>query len=92
MEKLRLEFTGYNTWNVGTGKGYSVLEIVQAFESITGVKIPYNITSRRDGDIAESWANTTKAFRDLGWEAELGLNQMIKDAWNWQSKNPEGYN
>ena len=92
LEKLKLEFTGYNVWNVGTGKGYTVLEIVQAFESITGIKIPYKITSRRDGDIAESWADTSKAFRDLGWEAEFGLNQMIQDAWNWQSKNPQGYN
>ena len=92
LEKLKSEFTGFNTWNVGTGKGYSVLEIVQAFESITGVKIPYKITSRRDGDIAESWADTSKALRDLGWEAEFGLNQMIQDAWNWQKKNPQGYN
>ena len=92
LEKLKSEFTGFNTWNVGTGKGYSVLEIVQAFESITGVKIPHKIVSRRDGDIAESWADTSKAFRDLGWEAEFGLNQMIQDAWNWQKKNPQGYN
>ena len=92
LEKLKSEFTGFNTWNVGTGKGYSVLEIVQAFESITGVKIPQKIASRRGGDIAESWADTTKAFRDLGWETEFGLNQMIQDAWNWQSKNPQGYN
>ena len=92
LEKLKSEFTGFNTWNVGTGKGYSVLEIIQAFETITGVKIPHKITSRRDGDIAESWADTSKACRDLGWEAEFGLNQMIRDAWNWQSKNPHGYN
>ena len=91
LEKLKLEFPGYNTWNVGTGKGYSVLEILQSFESITGVKIPHNFTSRRDGDIAESWADTSKAFTDLGWEAELDLNQMIQDSWNWQKKNPQGY-
>ena len=92
LEKLKLDFTGYNTWNVGTGKGYSVLEIVQAFESITGIKISHKIASRRDGDIAESWADTSKAFKDLGWEAEFDLNQMIQDAWNWQKKNPQGYN
>ena len=92
LEKLNSEFTGLNTWNVGTGKGYSVLEIVQAFESITGVKIRYKISPRRDGDIAESWADTSKAFKDLNWQAALGLDQMIQDAWNWQSKNPQGYN
>ena len=92
LEKLNSKFTGFNAWNVGTGKGYSVLEIVKAFESITGVKIPHKITPRRDGDIAESWADTAKASSDLDWKAESNLKQMIQDAWNWQSKNPQGYN
>ena len=92
LEKLSSKFTGFNAWNVGTGKGYSVLEIVKAFESITGVKIPHKITPRRDGDIAESWADTAKASSDLDWKAESDLKQMIQDAWNWQSKNPQGYN
>ena len=65
-----------------------VLERIQA---ITEVKIPHKITPRRDGDIAESWADTTKASRDLNWQAELDLKQMIQDAWNWQTKNPQGY-
>ena len=92
LKKLKSELTGFNAWNIGTGKGYSVLEIVQAFEAITGIDVPYKIVSRRDGDIAESWGYTSKAFSDLGWKAEFGLNQMIQDAWNWQSKNPQGYN
>ena len=91
LEKLKSDFKGLNTWNVGTGKAYSVLEIIEAFESITGVMIPYKIALRRDGDIAESWADTSKVFRDLGWEAEFGLSQMIQDAWNWQSKNLRDY-
>lgn len=92
LEKLKSEFTGFNAWNVGTGKGHSVFEILRAFESTIGVKIPYKITSRRDGDIAESWADTSKATRDLDWQAESDLKQMIQDSWNWQSKNPQGYN
>lgn len=92
LEKINSKFTGFNTWNVGTGKGYSVLDIVQAFESNTGVKIPHKIGPRRDGDIAESWADTSKATRDLDWQAESDLKQMIQDSWNWQSKNPQGYN
>jgi len=91
LEKLNVKFTGLNTWNVGTGKGYSVLEIVNAFQSITGVKIPYEITPRRDGDIAESWADTSSASKDLEWQATFNLDQMIEDAWNWQTKNPKGY-
>ena len=91
LEKLNSEFKGLNTWNIGTGKGYSVLDIINAFEAITEVKIPHQITSRRDGDIAESWADTAKATQDLNWQAELDLEQMIQDAWNWQSKNPLGY-
>ena len=92
LEKLNSGFSGLNTWNIGTGKGYSVLEIIQTFESITGVKIPYKIGPRRDGDIAESWADVSKAYRDLGWKAESNLNHMIQDAWNWQLQNPQGYN
>ena len=82
LKKLNSEFKGLNTWNIGTGKGYSVLDIINVFESITEVKIPHKITPRRDGDIAESWADTTKASRDLNWQAELNLKQMIQDAWN----------
>jgi UDP-glucose 4-epimerase len=91
LEKLNSEFKGLNAWNIGTGKGYSVLDIINVFEAITEVKIPHKITPRRDGDIAESWADTAKATQGLNWQAELDLEQMIQDAWNWQSKNPQGY-
>lgn len=91
LEKLTSKFTGFNVWNIGTGKGYSVLDIVHAFERVTKVKVPYAITPRRDGDIAECWADTSKATHDLGWSAELNLDQMIEDAWNWHAKNPKGY-
>ena len=84
VASLKINKFGSEVFNIGTGKGHSVLEIVQAFESITGIKISHKIASRRDGDIAESWADTSKAFKDLGWEAEFDLNQMIQDAWNWQ--------
>jgi UDP-glucose 4-epimerase len=92
LEKIKSEFSGLNTWNVGTGQGYSVLDIVQAFESNTGVKIAHKIATRRDGDIAESWADTSKATKDLDWKAESDLKQMIQGSWNWRSKNPQGYN
>jgi UDP-glucose 4-epimerase len=78
---------GLHVFNLGTGKGYSVLEIVQAFERASGCKIPYRIVSRRPGDIASCYANTQKAMRELGWKAQYGLDEMCVDAWRWQSKN-----
>ena len=77
--------------NLGTGTGYSVLEIVKAFERVNGVKIPYVIKPRRPGDIAECFANAEKAEKVLGWKAQLGLDEMCFDAWNWQSQNRNGY-
>ncbi len=77
--------------NLGTGIGYSVLEIVNAFESGTGKSVPYQVADRRSGDIAKCWAATTKAEEELGWKAELGLDDMITSAWNWQVKNPNGF-
>ena len=77
--------------NLGTGQGYSVLDMVKAFERASGVKIPYEIVDRRPGDIAKIYANPNKAKELLGWEAKRGIDEMCKSAWNWQSKNPKGY-
>ncbi|WP_210433553.1 UDP-glucose 4-epimerase GalE [Zobellella endophytica] len=83
--------SGVNIWNLGTGKGYSVLEIVRAFEEASGISIPYTIAPRRPGDIAECWADPTKAGKELNWHAERDLNTMMKDTWRWQIKNQDGY-
>ncbi len=83
--------TGVFTWNLGTGRGYSVLEMVRAFEQASGRAVPYEIVARRAGDIAEYWSDPSKAERELGWRAERGLEQMMADTWRWQSMNPEGY-
>ncbi|WP_422137249.1 UDP-glucose 4-epimerase GalE [Endozoicomonas sp. ALC020] len=91
IEKLRTT-KGVHTWNLGLGKGYSVLEIVAAFEKASGQNVPYEITARRSGDIAACYANTDKALDELGWKAERGLEEMVTDAWRWQSDNPDGYN
>ncbi|WP_281688451.1 UDP-glucose 4-epimerase GalE [Pseudomonas citronellolis] len=82
---------GIHTWNLGTGTGYSVLEMIKAFEKASQVKIPYRMAPRRSGDIAECWANPTKAAQDLGWHATRGLDSMMSDTWRWQIKNPNGY-
>ena len=82
---------GVFTYNLGTGKGYSVLEMVKAFEAASGTAIPYRITPRRPGDIAECWADPALARDELGWSAERGLEQMMQDSWHWQSSNPQGY-
>ena len=77
--------------NLGTGRGYSVLEVVRAFERASGRKIPLEMTARRPGDIAAYWADPAAAAAKLGWRAELGLDAMCRDAWRWQSANPDGY-
>ena len=77
--------------NLGTGKGYSVLEMVKAFEKASGKKIPYKIAQRRAGDIAKCYADPSFAKKSLNWEAKKDINDMCKDSWNWQSKNPNGY-
>jgi len=82
---------GCEAINLGTGQGYSVLEMVQAFEQASGAKVPYVITGRRPGDIAACYADPSKAEERLGWKAEYGLEKMCVDSWRWQQKNPEGY-
>lgn len=83
--------TGPHVWNLGTGQGYSVLEMIRAFEAASGKSIPYRTAPRRPGDIATCYADPTKAERELGWKARRGLDQMMQDAWRWQSMNPNGF-
>jgi len=82
---------GVITHNLGTGKGYSVLDMVKAFERVSGVNVPYQVVDRRAGDIAECWADPALARDELGWAAEKTLDQMMEDTWRWQSTNPNGY-
>ncbi|VVP81971.1 UDP-glucose 4-epimerase [Pseudomonas fluorescens] len=83
--------SGIHAWNLGTGIGYSVLQIIHSFEDITGISIPYRFAPRRPGDIPECWADPGKAARELDWRAQRNLEQMIIDTWRWQSGNPQGY-
>ena len=83
---------GVSIYNLGTGKGYSVLDVIHAFSKACGKEIPYEIKPRRAGDIATCYADSTKAYQELGWKAEYGIEEMCRDSWNWQSKNPDGYN
>ena len=82
---------GLGIYNLGTGTGYSVLDVVKNFEAATGVKIPYSIKDRRPGDIAACYADAAKAKEELGWEAQFGIKEMCEDSWRWQSQNPNGY-
>ncbi len=82
---------GVEVYNLGTGKGYSVLDIVKAFEKVNSVRIPYVIDPRRPGDIATCYSDPSKAWIELGWKAEFGIEEMCRDSWNWQWKNPDGY-
>lgn len=82
---------GFAVYNLGTGKGYSVLDVVKAFEAASGRKIPYTLRPRRPGDIAACWADPTKAKEELGWVATRDLKTMCEDTWRWQSRNPNGY-
>ena len=82
---------GLAVYNLGTGKGYSVLEVVRAFEKASGLTIPYRFAPRRPGDIAECWSDPSKAARELGWKARFGIDEMCRDSWNWQKNNPDGY-
>ena len=90
ISKLEVD-SGLFTYNLGTGNGYSVLEMVRAFSRASNIDVPFEIVNRRPGDIAECYANASKAKAELGWEAKLSIEDMCRDAWNWQSKNPNGY-
>ena len=90
LDKIK-ENCGLKIYNLGTGHGYSVLDIVKAFEKASGVKIPYEITARRPGDIATCYADASKAKKELGWEAKYEILEMCEDSWRWQKNNPEGY-
>jgi len=83
---------GSEAYNLGTGKGYSVFDIVKAFEKVNHLEIKYEIMPRRPGDIAESYADVTKAEKELNWKAKRGIEDMCRDSWNWQKNNPNGYN
>ncbi len=89
--KYAAENKGADVINLGTGKGYSVLEMVKTFSEVSGVNIPYEINARRVGDIAECYADPTKAKEKLGWVAEKNLRDMCRDSWRWQKNNPHGY-
>lgn len=86
-----LSTTGIDAYNLGTGKGYSVFEVLRAFEQLVGRPIPYSVADRRPGDVAVSYADPSKARRELGWVAERDLEEMCRDAWRWQLSNPNGY-
>ena len=89
LKKLETK-PGLVVYNLGTGKGTSVLEIVKAFEEANGVKIPYVIAPRRPGDVAENFANCDKAYRELGWKAKFNIIDACRDAYRFQQKNPNG--
>ena len=82
---------GLAVYNIGTGRGYSVLDVVKAFEKVNNVTVPYSIKPRRPGDIATCYCNPAKAKAELGWEAEYDIEDMCRDSWNWQKNNPRGY-
>jgi UDP-glucose 4-epimerase len=90
LEKL-LERPGVAVYNLGTGRGYSVKEMVTAFAKASGHPVPYRITARRAGDIAQCYADPTRALNELGWKARFGIEAMCADSWRWQVANPNGY-
>ena len=90
VEKLD-EGPGVRIWNLGTGHGYSVVEMARAFEKASGRPVPYQFAPRRAGDIAQCYADPARAERELGWKARHGLAEMCEDTWRWQSMNPNGF-
>ncbi|MFC3608017.1 UDP-glucose 4-epimerase GalE [Stutzerimonas tarimensis] len=90
LERLE-QVQGVSVWNLGTGLGHSVLEMVYAFEKVLGRALPHSFEPRRPGDIAQCWSDPSKALAELGWRAERDLTCMLADAWRWQSQNPHGY-
>ena len=91
VEKVAKDHSGVWVYNLGTGIGYSVLDVIHAFEDANDLKIPYVMKDRRPGDIAKCYADPSKAEKELGWKAERSLEDMCRDSWNWQKNNPEGY-
>ncbi|WP_286831825.1 UDP-glucose 4-epimerase GalE [Acinetobacter sp. UBA3132] len=87
----RLQAQGCRAWNIGTGQGCSVLQIKNTFEQVNEVQIPFEIALRREGDVATSFADNTRAVKELGWQPQYGLEDMLADSWNWQKQNPQGY-
>ena len=91
LKKIESGFKGCSIYNLGTGCGYSVLEMIEAFEQVNQIKIPYKIVKRRDGDIDACYADCSLAQKELGWKAIKTLEDMVGDSWNWQKNNPNGY-
>ncbi len=91
LEKLKKEHVGIRPYNLGTGKGYSVFDMIKAYSKACGKDLPYTLMERRPGDIAACYAETRRAQEELGWAAEKGIDEMCSDSWRWQSQNPEGY-
>ncbi|WP_042350374.1 UDP-glucose 4-epimerase GalE [Bacillus massiliigorillae] len=89
--KKTIEMNEVGIFNLGTGRGYSVLEVLRAFESATSLTVPYKVCDPRPGDVAIYYADATRAFKELGWKAKKSLEEMCKDAWRWQLNNPNGY-
>lgn len=87
----RLKAQGCRAWNIGTGNGISVLQVKNTFEQVNGVQIPFEFAPRREGDVATSFADNSRAVQELGWTPQYGLEDMLADSWNWQKQNPNGY-
>jgi UDP-glucose 4-epimerase len=92
VEHMLSSSVGCSVFNLGAGKGYSVLEVVAAFEKASGKTIPYHFSPRREGDLAGYYANVNRALKELNWKTECGLQTMVEDTWRWQSNNPNGFN
>lgn len=91
LDALQKSHQRLRAYNLGTGRGVSVLELIKTFEKVTGTTVPYVIRDRREGDIVSMYANADLARKELGWSTKLSVEQMCRDFWNWQTKNPYGY-
>ena len=90
-QMLEKKWVGVHTFNLGRGKGVSVLELVKAFEKASGQKVPYQLVDRRAGDVATTYCDPSRANEVMGWKAKYSVEEMCADAWRWQSKNPKGF-